>query len=573
MERLSFATIVMSSEAGSEQRQGSRLTPRREFEATFNPVDNVRTYFDLWLSTLGGQEMMVPLWHDKHKITAAIEAGDDRIDCDTEFGEFAAGGMALLIGPDPWSHQAVRIDAVDGIGLDLAADCDTDWPVGAVILPLRRARLDLQPTLTGLTNRVGESQMRFILNQANPLPDIGEWGGMVYAGLPVVTIESDWGQGIDLAFNRITEEEDNGTGLAYIRDIAERAFRTKTHTWHLHGRELNYIFRQFLYQLDGRRSPVWMPTGNQDFIVAETADVGAASVVVEKVGLGYLGGPQPGRDRVLARTGEGLQARRITGMGAAPSLVTERLNLDAILTYEIPAGTKLQFLEIARADGDDIELLHHTDVEGATECSINFRSFDDSRDPSGSIYVPYGEGEMSDVPCGTADNPCYPFITPTDYWEIEISWTPTIPGPYEYPDVGSMLLPEAIGPFPNGGGLPAGWSIVPTVGGYDHGGGLWAIHDTIAGVPGTGGYMVTIEYVALPYTLRVRIYGARPTSGTFCFQTQFFIGAYPGGGPSDGGGWPAWVRMRVGDVTFLDQEFTVLRLWPTYQCFEYEYNP
>ena len=173
-ERLTWMTAVLASDSGAEQAYSSRLSPRREFEALFNPMRDERTFFDLFLSQLGGQEMMIPVWHDRHKLTAEIEDGDVRIDCDTEFGEFLDGGMAILLGADAWSHQVVEIDEVDGTGFTLAVAADFDWPEGGVILPLRRSRLDLNSTMSNLTGRVGQATLRFTLNQANDIPDLGK---------------------------------------------------------------------------------------------------------------------------------------------------------------------------------------------------------------------------------------------------------------------------------------------------------------------------------------------------------------------------------------------------------------
>lgn len=440
-ERLSWATVVMTSDSGSEQRYSSRLSPRREFEALFNPTDDTRTFFDLFISELGGQEMMVPLWHDRHKLTTAVTNGDNRVDCDTEYGEFTDGGLAIILGADAWSHQVVEIDTVDANGFSLSVNATFDWPIGGTILPLRRSRLDLQPALSNITSRVSEVTLRFLLNQANDLPDDGAWTGLTYSGYPVMTTESDWKNGIDIGFSRITETEDNGTGIAFIRDIADRAFRTKTHTWHLRGRQENWEFRQFLYRMGGRRSPIWMPTGLQDMVVAVTAAAGAGNVNVRQVGLTYVGGPQPGRDRFLASTGEGYQVRQISSLGAPLLPSYERLNLNANLTYTLPAGTKLSFLEIMRADGDDIELLHHTDVEGVTECSINFRSFNDARVPATPISLALPSDVEDLNPCGTADEsetPCLP--VPFEGWAWEWVWvTETPSGPPGFGTVFSVL--------------------------------------------------------------------------------------------------------------------------------------
>lgn len=435
-ERLTWMTAVLASDSGAEQAYSSRLSPRREFEALFNPMRDERTFFDLFLSQLGGQEMMVPVWHDRHKLTAEIEDGDVRIDCDTEFGEFLDGGMAILLGADAWSHQVVEIDEVDGTGFTLAVAADFDWPEGGVILPLRRSRLDLNSTMSNLTGRVGQATLRFTLNQANDIPDLGEWTGLELDGYPVMTTPTNWAEPVDIGFARIMETEDNGTGIAFIRDMAERAFRSKNHFWQLRGREQNWEFRQFLYRMAGRRSPIWMPTGAADMTVAVQANAAANNVQVRQVGLTYVGGPQPGRERFLARTSGGYQARRITGLGAPAQPTYERINLDANLTYALPVGTELSFMEMMRADGDSIELLHHTDTEGMTECSITFRGFNDERDPSGSNFVPLPTGDIEGGPCGEPaedENPCTPYNPVFEGWylKIRVTWiNPSVPEPY-----------------------------------------------------------------------------------------------------------------------------------------------
>ena len=422
-ERLVWATGVLQSDTGAEQAFSTRLSPRREFEALFNPFNDERTFFDLFVSELGGQEMMIPLWHDRHKLTAAITDGDTRVDCDTEFGEFMDGGMALLIGADAWSHQAVEIDEVDADGFTLAVAADFDWPEGALILPLRRSRIDINVSISNLTSTVGQSTIRFVLNQANDLPDNGEWDGLMLDGYPVLTIPTNWVEPVNIDFSRIMETEDNGTGIAFIRDIAERAFRAKNHFWQLRGRGQNWEFRQFLYRLAGRRTPLWVPTGASDMVVAATANAAANNVQVRRVGLTYVGGPQPGRDRFLAETPDGYQARRITGMGA-PALPTyERINLNADLTYALPAGTRLSFLEVMRADGDSVELKHHTDTEGMTECSINFRGFSDTRNPAGSNFLPLPSAAENQFACGepaAGTSPC--LAPPFEGWEWEWVW-------------------------------------------------------------------------------------------------------------------------------------------------------
>jgi hypothetical protein len=73
LERLSWLTDVLGGSWGTEQRRALRLSPRRQFEINFNPIDAARSYFELWLHRYGSIEFMVPLFHDRGRLSASID--------------------------------------------------------------------------------------------------------------------------------------------------------------------------------------------------------------------------------------------------------------------------------------------------------------------------------------------------------------------------------------------------------------------------------------------------------------------------------------------------------------------
>jgi hypothetical protein len=54
----------------------------------------------------------------------------------------------------------------------------------------------------------------------------------------------------------------------------------------------------------------------------------------------------------------------------------------------------------ARLNQDAVEIQHHADTDGAMECSVTWKTFSDTRNPGGVIYVPIPVGVKNILPCG-----------------------------------------------------------------------------------------------------------------------------------------------------------------------------
>jgi hypothetical protein len=252
-EKLSWLTDVLASSYGTEQRRALRLSPRREFEMTFNPVDEARSYFDLWLHRMGSFEFMVPLFHDSGKMTAAIAAGAVTVPFDTSYREFVVGGLAIISGDDPFTFDKVAITAIGANDITVAAGGVTRaWPKGTRIHPLRRSRISAESLLAAITNHVGEATLQFELNQGNDIPDEGAWDTM-YLGYPIIEIPPNRRENLDLSFNRNSLVLDNDHGLRALADDAGRAFTVQVDNRMMVGRAEHWAFRQMLYRLRGQQ--------------------------------------------------------------------------------------------------------------------------------------------------------------------------------------------------------------------------------------------------------------------------------------------------------------------------------
>lgn len=412
-ERLSWWTDVLEASDGSEQRTAMRLSPRRSFEMTFNPVGADRSYFELWLHRLGAREFMLPLFHDRAKLTSNVAANAVSLPALTDFREFTVGGMALVLGDSPHDFTAVSITSVTPTAIGIAAPIGRAWPKGATVHPLRRSRLSDETESAALTSTVGEASLEFELNQANDYGP-GEWAGDLFEGLPVLRDKPNRAESIDLSFIRKAFALESPHGLRHLADDAGRAFTVQKLSYQLRGLQARSAFRSLLYRLNGRQRPLWVPTFNEDIVLARPAAATDTALHVRKIGYAYTGGATSGRDRILIG---GTIPARITATGAALAAAEERLNLSGPVGAILPQGRSAAFLEASRLDQDAIEITHHSDT--VAECNLVFRAFKNTRVAPTVLATPIPATAKSDATCGTPEegNPCARILPP---WGIRI---------------------------------------------------------------------------------------------------------------------------------------------------------
>ena len=442
VERLEWLTDVMRSESGHEQRRSLRSTPRRYFEATFNPFDEDRTFLDLWFKRFAEREFLLPLWHDKAKLGAALAPGAVRLPIDNTYREFETGGLALLYA-STFRFEVVTISGQDGTGLDVSATIRT-WPAGTVIHPLRPAYLeDPGGQLSAIVNHVGSASLSFQLSRANPY-DPGAEALPTFSGLPIILQEPNRAEELRVSYERATEDMDTKLGRIYRRDEVGSAFETQFHDWQAVGRKAHHELRQTLYRLHGRQKPLWLPTFNRDVALAASLSAVSTNMVIKEVGYRHLGGAISGRDVVMLRDQGGTpRYASISGTATGPGLTEETLVLAGALGAIMPAGTTGSFVRQARLDQDAIEIMHHTDTDGATEASAAFKTFVPGRSTAGPLVDPFDTGVMGVEPCGIPPSlPSYDFALWPALRQLRKDVDPEYPGATGY-HPGSIT----IGPF------------------------------------------------------------------------------------------------------------------------------
>lgn len=406
-ERISFLTDVLASSSGAEQRRTLRQTPRRSFEADFLLSGPERTFFDLFVNKAGGGEITAPLYWEVVTIPATLTAGvSTRIDFDTTNREWAyhEGRLGLLIGDSALEYSVVEIAAVDAGGVDLAVAPGRSWPKGTRFYPLRRVAMEQVGDLTHKT--AGVATVTAELRVVGPNPwEAASSSYPVYAGLPVFTDEPNWVEDLTVEFGRDLKMLDTGIGLTYQTDPLGRALLGQAHRWFLDGRDKLAGFRDLIYRHQGRAGAFWLPTFKADLRLVASAASSATQIQVERAGLIYTGCPTSGREYIVIEHKTGRIVRRITSVEIGSTEAIEKINLDASLGLALSPGQvrRISFVDTARFDTDDFELLHHGGIDGLHTVSALFRTFKNSRTTPTPIHFPIPVTAMGSSPCGATN--------------------------------------------------------------------------------------------------------------------------------------------------------------------------
>lgn len=119
LERLAWNTQILPSETDHEQRRSLRRFPRRSVEASFLRTGPAKQRIDTFLSGIGKQRMLVPLWFEQLRLPAGAEAVPEP----TASFQVIGGDYTYLYDPY-WSYTYEPMTMVNGKIYWLAAIWD-----------------------------------------------------------------------------------------------------------------------------------------------------------------------------------------------------------------------------------------------------------------------------------------------------------------------------------------------------------------------------------------------------------------------------------------------------------------
>jgi hypothetical protein len=359
VERLSFLTDVVGKRDGKEQRISLRNTPRQVFEMKFSLDGTDRQFFNAVLFDSQHRTLGVPVWFEPAALSAAAAPGAGVLNVDsTSFADWRVGGFGIVYG-SAFDHEIFQVSAVGGTSLNITPALTKGFAAGTRVLPVRlahardgargdRSLLNLQEAtvrFTVLDNDVDLASAAAFpaLNSKVYLSEANAVDGRMPEEYLRDIIVVDGGTGLFEAFS---------DQLVGRRAHAKKFFsRTRQRLWEV---------RQLLHHLKGRQTSFYIPTFFGDLTPTQNITSGGTSVTVSNVGYtDFVQSRQPMNILRLVLKSGTVVTRTVTSSSEL-SATEEQVDVDS--TWGVNATPaeidSLQFVEEARLDSDEAELVH-----------------------------------------------------------------------------------------------------------------------------------------------------------------------------------------------------------------------
>ena len=360
LERLEWLTDVLEASDASEQRIQLRGTARQRLEylCTLEGVDRIRA--EVLLFDWQARSFALPLWTDPGTLSAQAAAGAYSLALATATLGFAGARLAILYA-GPSNVEAVVVEAVGASSLTLANALINTWPAGTRVFPGRYARLEASQPLDRAGANVGETLMRWRIEDPVEWPEVESAG--TYRGAPLLERwpSSNWREPPGHAHLRELRELDGLTGPVYVDDRTGRPAIAEQWLWTESGRASIAALKGWLSARKGRLNGFWAASDLADLTLTTTIASGAAVFDVAWIGYTRFLRQQPGRRDLRFRLRDGtVLYRRITDSEELDA-DTERLTIDSAPGITIAPEDLLQlsWLTWWRLDADAVELAWH----------------------------------------------------------------------------------------------------------------------------------------------------------------------------------------------------------------------
>ena len=361
LERLMWATDVLTARDGTEQRISLRTKPRRSLEFSILVGSADAALLDVLLSAWQARVYALPIWPDKAVLTAAITAGSTVIPLTTTNLEYEADGL-LVIGTDSRNTEAAEVLSVASNAVTLKQPLLQTWPAGAFVTPARTARLRVTQSVSRVTDAIARARLVFDIASTTAIAK--QESTTTFNSTPVWIARPNRVRDIDADYQRLAEVLDFETGITAVDDHAARPFVRRSFDYLFKNRAEIAAFRGWLAARLGRLTAFWHPTWEASIVPTKKILSNQTVMTVASRGYALYFNPMPGRTEAAFLHKNGTwHFRTITSFGAGITGDEEVMTINQSFGFDANPEDwiAIYFLEKTRLDADQIEINWQTD--------------------------------------------------------------------------------------------------------------------------------------------------------------------------------------------------------------------
>ena len=360
-ERLVWATNIIKSISGKEQRISLRKNPRQELQYSYRVQDpDIKRNMQVLLIGFQAGVFGIPIWFEAKRLTADISATDTTIYFDTSYADFREGSL-LILWKDEFTYEAIEIDTVNPSNVVLSSGTSLDYSIeDTLVMPLRVAYAD--PRVRGNRAPVNSEDVsiRFtVIDNDNDLADASAFpthNSKVLFSEPNFMISGSLRNDI---FKDIQRIDNVSAPLYQYSDWASSELLT-VKGFLGYGLQRIWEVRQLAHALRGSHVTFYLPTFSADLVVVNNLTASSDILDIENIGYSSLINGQEPFKSVMILLNDGTVITRQVVAAEEVDSTTERLTVDVVWADTITTAeiSKISFLVLSRM-ADDVLTIDH----------------------------------------------------------------------------------------------------------------------------------------------------------------------------------------------------------------------
>lgn len=355
---LEWATNILTSSNGKEQRQALRSLPRESHALRYAPLTVAgKNLLRNQLMSHHDKAYGVPVWLEETPLTSAASATDTTIFLDTSFARFAVD-EAVIVWTDENTYAVNQIDTVLADRLTLVRPLGADFTAGTMVIPMITGQIRQEVSGSVISPQFEHPEFRLTQTDNLAMPTYSP--ANTHNGEPLILIRPIANQAVQFSQAIDQRELDYGMGSFSRNPQWNDPKDRREHTFILRTKQERWEFRQFLFWLQGRAQTFYVPTFQDDLVQSQIISSSDTAIDVENHGYASLIYSNTERWRSLAflRPDGTYITRDVTG-STNLSTTEDRVQIDSALgdNYN-PGDLQISFLRHVRLASDRIEVRH-----------------------------------------------------------------------------------------------------------------------------------------------------------------------------------------------------------------------